>query len=390
MNSISSGVSLWVRLTIVGLTLVGSYFVVSSITTLGQSWALGLLLLFVCCTFTVISDHARRLRQVVLILMFVVILILTFLVHQHLAMLFLVVCLIAVESLPRRLSIVWIGMCVLAVFVCEVFDGRSETGLQDAIVNSFITLLVSGFAILRVDAEIGRKRTRKLVRELEIKNKKLAIYAAEHEYQSRLKERQRLSRELHDTLGHKLTTSIVQMEAAEKLVEEQPGRAKGMIRDSQSLLREGLEETRDMVRFLDHDSPGESFLSRDLSVLVKSFQSATGLAVDLRLKIGESGVSSEVKRHIFRIVQESLTNISRHAKATEVCITLTHDKIIRLLIEDNGQSVIYSSGENLPQSKTIESRVSELRGNLKFYREGVLTVLCVEIPLFPRGDGSGD
>ncbi|ROQ19585.1 signal transduction histidine kinase [Marinimicrobium koreense] len=323
-------------------------------------------------------------------MMFVVILILTFLVHQHLAMLFLVVCLIAVESLPRRLSIVWIGMCVLAVFVCEVFDGRSETGLQDAIVNSFITLLVSGFAILRVDAEIGRKRTRKLVRELEIKNKKLAIYAAEHEYQSRLKERQRLSRELHDTLGHKLTTSIVQMEAAEKLVEEQPGRAKGMIRDSQSLLREGLEETRDMVRFLDHDSPGESFLSRDLSVLVKSFQSATGLAVDLRLKIGESGVSSEVKRHIFRIVQESLTNISRHAKATEVCITLTHDKIIRLLIEDNGQSVIYSSGENLPQSKTIESRVSELRGNLKFYREGVLTVLCVEIPLFPRGDGSGD
>ncbi len=379
--------SRWAKLSIAGFTLGGSYFVIMGLKATEQWWLLILLVMFAFLSTLLTTQKIKHWQQGMLAVLFLLSAVMTLYIHQHGTMLYVVVCLLAIETLRKRTAVIWVGACVFAVFVSELISSPNIVDVQDAFVNSLLTVFLSGFAFLRVEAETGRRQTRLLLHELEDKNLQLANFAAEREQQSRVEERQRLSRELHDTLGHTLTTSIVQLEAAEKLFEQHPGRVKQILTTARSLLKEGLDETRNIVRLLDKNAAEALSLTDLITPMVNNFQAATGLSISLRIACEKAIIYSPCKQHLVRIVQEAMTNISRHAEASEVTIVLTASDVIELTIEDNGVRLNTYTGVSLPTVKSIESRVTELQGTLRFTREGGLTKLYVAIPMKPFGSG---
>ncbi len=151
-------------------------------------------------------------------------------------------------------------------------------------------------------------------------------------------ERNRLAREIHDSIAHYLTVTAVQLEAAEKLAAKQPARALEHIQRARRLTTDCLQDVRRSVAALRASSLDELSLPRALEKLAAGFGSTTGLRVDLDCRISEeTRVPPETAMALFRAVQEGLTNVQRHAQASTVRIVLgRNDESLELRVTDNG------------------------------------------------------
>ena len=136
-------------------------------------------------------------------------------------------------------------------------------------------------------------------------------------------ERVRVSRELHDDTGQALTLILVRLQLIEDLTRDPD------VRRELSELRQLVVDTLDGVRRLAvHLGPSvleDLGLCSGLEWLADRVREETGVRVDMELLCDDDGVSAPLAIAIFRIAQEALTNIVRHAKATHVMLRLTHD-----------------------------------------------------------------
>jgi signal transduction histidine kinase len=154
-------------------------------------------------------------------------------------------------------------------------------------------------------------------------------------------ERNRLAREIHDSIAHYLTVINLQLEVAEKVAADQPEQASEQVRRAHRLTQECLREVRQSVAALRSASIEELSLPRALDKLVREFTENTGLRVDLQLNVPE-GVqySPEASLALYRVAQEGLTNVQRHAHARVA--TLNHsvsDGEALLSVQDDGIGV---------------------------------------------------
>ena len=170
MSYASSDISRWAKLTMAGLVLGGSYFVFQGLKESGQWWLLILLIMFVSLATLLALQKIQQWQQGVLGALFLICFVMTLFIHQHITMFYVVVCLLAIETLSKRTAIIWVSICVLAVFVSEFENSVELVNLQDAFVNSFLTVFLSGFAFLKLEAEKSRNQTQQLLHELEDKN----------------------------------------------------------------------------------------------------------------------------------------------------------------------------------------------------------------------------
>jgi len=169
-------------------------------------------------------------------------------------------------------------------------------------------------------------------------NKKLRKYALTNEKLAQTQERNRLARELHDTLAHTLSSVSVQLEAIKALFDRNPVEAKKMLRQTIENTKDGLTETRRTLFDL-RSSELESFgLTQSLRNLGKSTAERGGFKVDFRLDMGMDMLSNELGHCLYRTVQEALENIIKHAGAKKVSINLLFDAgAIKLQIIDDGK-----------------------------------------------------
>lgn len=152
-------------------------------------------------------------------------------------------------------------------------------------------------------------------------------------------ERNRVAREMHDSLGHSLTVAVVQLEGAEKLIPKDPERAAGIINDMRAQLKNALGELRTTLAQLRADDPDEVVgnLSMALTELKNNFVQATSLDIGLELPDHMPELNSEQRLAIFRAAQEGLTNVQRHSGATSALIVLKpEDEGVSLKVADNG------------------------------------------------------
>lgn len=176
-----------------------------------------------------------------------------------------------------------------------------------------------------------------LLGELERKNQQLQEYASRVETLAVEEERNRLSREMHDTLGHHLTSSAVQLEAAQRLLPEQSERAAAMLGEVRQEVRQALVEVRQFVGRLRQPAESELDLMQSVKRMARRFQDASGLKLRLELPQEECPILPAQRLALYRAVQEGLTNIQKHAQATEVTLRMTCDaEAIRLELQDNG------------------------------------------------------
>ena len=178
---------------------------------------------------------------------------------------------------------------------------------------------------------------RKTKRELAQANEQLKEYAQKIEELATAQERNRIARDIHDSLGHALTSLNIQMQTAVKLWEREPAQAYSFLTQAQSLGKTAMQEVRKSISTLREDVKDERSLQTKIETLVDDYRKGTGLLICTNIcRCGS--VPKPVAKTIYRIVQESLTNIFKYAEATEVHIQLkTTPDELDLSIEDNGK-----------------------------------------------------
>jgi signal transduction histidine kinase len=193
------------------------------------------------------------------------------------------------------------------------------------------------FGWTMVQAQKDRQRSEQLLADLQTAHEKLQRYTEQVEELTITEERSRIAREMHDTLGHRLTIAAVQLEGAARLIYTNPQKTETIIRTVHGQVKEGLAELRKTVAIMrapvDEDMP----LPQALTRLVAGVKEATGLNLWLEMDDQLPGLPSPHRHALFRAAQEGLTNIERHASASEAWIRLYKDgSLVRLVIEDNG------------------------------------------------------
>lgn len=236
------------------------------------------------------------------------------------------------------------------------------------------------FLVLQlVNILLVEEKTRK---QLTVAHEQLQQYALQIEDLAAVQERNRIAREIHDSLGHALTALNVQIQTAIRLWSVNPASAESFLAQAQRLGEMAMKEVRQSVRALREDVPDERPLEDAIASLVEDFRQGTGLCPSTKINLGVI-LPLPVVRTLYRIVQECLTNIYKYALATEVKIEIvaTNDSI-NLRVEDNGRG--FDLNEKIAGFgiQGMQERVAALEGY--FHLETKPNCGCriiVELPL---------
>lgn len=146
-------------------------------------------------------------------------------------------------------------------------------------------------------------------------------------------ERRRIARELHDEIGQSLTAVLLSLK---QTVGRAPRGLQRELRDVQEMVRSSLEEVRNVARRLRPGVLDDLGLASALSALLSDLRAASGVSVVGRVDSGVPQLSSEAELVLYRVAQESLTNVARHADATEVSLSLTaeQDRVVLRVVDD--------------------------------------------------------
>lgn len=198
--------------------------------------------------------------------------------------------------------------------------------------SSLLFGLVLVFVLLLVGALLSEQQSR---RELAEANRQLREYAILVEDRAILQERNRIAREIHDSVGHNLTAQSIQLENAALFLPENPQRADRHLRQARELGREALKDVRASVATLRSHPLQRSFLPT-LSHLIEDFRRTAAIELESHLAV-EDTPPTEIAIALYRVVQEALTNIAKHAGATRVRLSLVEESgQFHLKIRDNG------------------------------------------------------
>ncbi|MEJ2865371.1 HAMP domain-containing sensor histidine kinase [Actinomycetospora flava] len=150
-------------------------------------------------------------------------------------------------------------------------------------------------------------------------------------------ERQRIAQELHDEIGQSLTAVLLGLK---RTVDRAPGDLRDELRTVQELIRASLDEVRHVARRLRPGVLDDLGLVSAMNALATDFTEATGLSVTRRLDQGLPALTREAELVLYRVAQEGLTNIARHANAGRVELSLNNQGGgVVLRIADDGQGL---------------------------------------------------
>ena len=194
-----------------------------------------------------------------------------------------------------------------------------------------LTLL---FILLLVNALLAERQSRE---KLLLANEQLRSYALRIEDQATLQERNRIAREIHDALGHALTAQSIQIENALLFLPPEAEKTYSFLKEAQRLGARALQEVRRSIATLRSNPLQGRSLEAAIATLIAEFQTTTGITPALLLQVSQP-ISIEISTALYRIIQESLTNISKHSAATQVSLNLQQNyDTIHLQIVDNGK-----------------------------------------------------
>lgn len=196
-------------------------------------------------------------------------------------------------------------------------------------------VFVAAFTRSAVTELIQRRRSTLLLEELNEAHVQLQTYADRVEELTVTRERNRMAREIHDTLGHYLTVINIQIETAQKLGERDPERSQAALRTAKELATECLKEVRRSVSALRPSVLDDCSLSEALTQLVDELRRSTDVVMHLDTK-GEGTLQPSVEVITYRAIQEALTNVRKHAGARNVWVRMewNRDELVATVRDD--------------------------------------------------------
>ena len=208
-------------------------------------------------------------------------------------------------------------------------------------IDSLTGLLVNGgsiilFMVMFNQLFAERQKAMELAERLESANAKLAAYNAKIESLTLQNERQRMARELHDTLAQGVAGLVLQLEAVKAhLASNRTERASAIIEQAASRARSTLAESRAAI---DDLRAAPENLVGSVREKTERFKQATGIPCEVEISIEENQLSVETTNHGLDILSEALTNVARHAQATQVHVKwIVQEQTLELEVRDNGR-----------------------------------------------------
>jgi signal transduction histidine kinase len=241
-------------------------------------------------------------------------------------------------------------------------------------------LFVIIFTQAIADEENARLKVENMANELMQANKQLRDYASKVEELTLIKERNRLAREIHDGLGHSLTTINMQIKASQAVMEKNPEKAKEMLGSAQQITRDALEEVRDSIFAIRTSSESPVTLEDQLKKLI-AHSEPSGICSKFKLVGRTHELSPKIEYTLYRTAQESLNNILKHSKASHLWVTLDYSlpKTTSLCIRDDGVGA-----ERLKEGygmKGLRERVNLVGGKISFQTsQGKGLIVNIEVP----------
>lgn len=293
--------------------------------------------------------------------------------------LFFILSVHAMQSLPTHHAYGWIALF-----------GLFTIGMLATVMHSAVLGVLNGLGALggyfflgfatnaQRRAEGANAESQRLLSELQEAHRQLREQAMQAEELAISRERNRLAREVHDTLGHRLTVAAVQLEGAQKLIPHDPDKATGMIGTVREQVLEGLNELRQTVAALRAPLEDDLALPTALVRLVNQFEQATGIPTHLTLPPHLIDLPTEHRQALYRTVQEALTNVQKHAQAQSVsvsldqCINPAGCTALQVTVEDDGVGIADGHRRKGFGLHGLQERADQLNG-------------CLTVPSTPAG-----
>ena len=212
-------------------------------------------------------------------------------------------------------------------------------------------------------------------------NKKILEQSSVMEDLAKLKERNRIAEEVHNTVGHKLTTAIVSLEGAHLLFEKNPGGAHEKLNVARKQLKEGLGDIREVVRALDSGGLAgpEGSLRASIEHLVRDTEVQTGIRIRFYYDLSDRLLS--LQEHVLlNAAKEGITNAIRHAEPGRIGISLTQSDGQAILTVENDGSGCETITEGFGL-KAIRENAEAIGGKMKYECRPEGFALSLYIPI---------
>jgi signal transduction histidine kinase len=238
---------------------------------------------------------------------------------------------------PRGVYAASIGILMAYIGAVDLYSGGLGTLWNNLITFLAGLVFVVVFTQLNVEQEKARHEVERLAQELEEANRRLREYAVQAEELATTRERNRLAREIHDGVGHYLTTVFMQIQAAEATLEGDRPRAIDALEKAKKMTQAALTDVRRSVASLRSPLEQSGPLSEMLVSLVNNCR-APDLHIEFKISGSPRTLSPQVELACFRTAQEGLNNVQKHAHANHASVHLDYlaSDRVRLSIEDDG------------------------------------------------------
>lgn len=298
---------------------------------------------------------------------------------QMIPMLFLPLILVAWQYNFKFVVLFSIGTALFHLALTPPSLGEEFSVLPVIALRTFSFMLV-GYIVARV-----LTTQREQQQALSDANSKLAHYATTLEQLAISRERNRLARELHDTLAHTLSGLAVQLEAVSALWELEPTEARSMLDRSVESTRQGLAETRLALRDLRASPLADLGLSLAIRELAESVAARASLQLEVSIPEWLDKLTPAVEQCIYRVAQEAIANVGYHAEASYIKVSLDNrNQWVTLMIEDDGRGFSWNEVDPAQHFglKGLQERAEMVGGLLEvdsIVQQGTTVCLRIEV-----------
>lgn len=301
------------------------------------------------------------------------------------ALLFLPLCGQAMFLFPRTTALTWVAILVLATFAGQIHQFGWPGGLSFIFLYTAGLFFVAAFSTLTIRAEDSRVESERLLAELQSAHQQLQEYTGQAEELAVAQERNRLARDLHDSVAQTLYGLTLQSEAASRqLLSGHVDTVMNYLSEIRQSAQETLQETRLLIFELQPPILEQQGLAPALRARLESVEGRSRLKIRLHLDdVGRLPTRIEVA--VYRVAQEALNNIIKHAQATQVRVSLARDdSAISLEVADDGigfdqEAAALKGGMGL---SGMRERARQIDGNLRLMSEpGRGTRVQLEVPI---------
>lgn len=286
----------------------------------------------------------------------------------------------AVFILPRRKALTWIAIFSVAIVIGQLTQFEFPNGLPFTFLYLAGLFFVASFSttMLRINKE--RIQSDQLLDELQQAHDQLQEYAGQAEELATAKERNRLARELHDSVAQTLYGLTLQAEAANrKLKTGQIDEVSEYLQEIRDSAQQTLQETRLLIFELRPAILEQEGLVYALQNRLEAVESRSGLKVQMQLQ-ELNHVRAEVEAGLYGISNEALNNILKHARATAIKVILKKDSNKTVLeIQDNGVGFDAEAASGGMGLHGMKERAEQFGGELQIQSGTNGTTIRVEV-----------